>query len=349
MGMFSNGKQLPGQIGADILDYSMTNTAPESPAHTLDPRAAKCRVSIVIPVYNSEGVVGRTIDATNEAMRTAGVDYEIILVNDGSPDASWSIIRQAAESDERVTAIDLLRNYGQHTALLCGLRIATGDYVATIDDDMQNPPGEIIALLNKAMDGHDAVFGRFRVKQHAGYRRAGSRLIGMVNDRVFNKPKDLVLSNYRLLRRDVVDRMCAYRSTFPYIPGLAIMFATSPANEWVEHHPRPVGKSNYNLIRILSLVARILFNYSSYPLRLVTTLGMIVTVISFALGTFYLTRALITEISVPGWTTIVVLLSFFNGVSLLIMGMLGEYMVRLIRHTSAAEPYYVRERVGPDG
>lgn len=317
-------------------------------SHTLDPRAQSCRVSIVIPVYNSEGVVGQTLEAIKVAMEEASLDYEVILVNDGSPDGSWPIIAEAAKNDPHITAIDLLRNYGQHTALLCGLRTATGDYIATIDDDMQNPPSEIIPLLNKAMDGHDAVFGRFREKKHAGYRRAGSRLIGLVNDGVFNKPKDLILSNFRLLRRDVVERMCAYRSTFPYIPGLAIMFATSPANEWVEHRERPVGTSNYNLFRILSLVARILFNYSSYPLRVVALMGMAATLVSFALAFFYIIRALFTEVSVPGWTTIVVLLSFFNGISLLIMGMLGEYMVRLIRHTSAAEPYYVRERIGPD-
>ena len=170
------------------------------------------RYSAVIPVFKSATIVGDTIDQTVAFFEAFGCDYEVIAVNDGSPDGSWAVLAQKAAANPRILAIDLLRNYGQHTALLCGLKQSSGDYVITLDDDLQNPPAEIVHLIRAAGEGHDVVFGRFRQKQHAAYRRLGSRMVGLLNDRIFHKPEDLVLSNFRIIRRDVVDRVCAYRT-----------------------------------------------------------------------------------------------------------------------------------------
>lgn len=304
--------------------------------------------SVVIPVFNSEAIIGSTIDRTVEFFTRQGWAYELILVNDGSTDRSWQVLREKAAENPRVKAFDLLHNYGQHTALFCGLNRSKGDYVITMDDDLQNPPEEIIHLVTKAQEGHDLVFGRFRQKQHAGYRRLGTRLINTMNQHIFDKPKDLTLSNFRIIRRDVVDRMCAYKTSYPYIPGLALMFSNNPANTWVEHHSRPVGKSNYNLYKILELVMRIVFNYSSLPLRVVNFTGIFVAGLSFVLGVFYLARAIIVGISVPGWATLIVLLSFLNGLILLMLGMLGEYIVRLLSQVSSPQMYYIQEMINAD-
>jgi glycosyltransferase involved in cell wall biosynthesis len=271
---------------------------------------------------------------------------EIILVNDGSTDGSWAVLQSCARRHRNVRAIDLLKNYGQHSAILCGLRESSGEYVIIMDDDLQNPPEEIPKLIAKANEGHDLVFGRFRKKRHALYRRWGSILVGLVNRFIFRKPKGLVLSNFRILHRSVVGRVCAYRSIQPYIPGLSLLYATRPANVLVDHHERPVGSSNYNLVRITRLMMRILFAYSAFPLRLVATLGLLVSVFSFLLGTFYLVRPLFREVAVQGWTTLVVLLAFFNGITLLMLGMLGEYVVRVLNQTSGSSQYEVRAVVG---
>lgn len=304
--------------------------------------------SVIIPVFNSEPIIGATIDRTVAFFEAQGWEYELVLVNDGSSDRSWEIIREKAAVNPHLKAFNLLHNYGQHTALYCGLQRSSGDYVITMDDDLQNPPEEIVHLVTKAQEGHDLVFGRFRQKQHAGYRRLGTRLINGMNQYIFDKPKELVLSNFRIIRRDVVDRMRAYKTSYPYVPGLALMFATNPANTWVEHHPRPVGKSNYNLYKILELVMRIVFNYSSLPLRLVNFIGMAVAGLSFVLGVFYLARAIVVGISVPGWATLIVLLSFLNGLILLMLGMLGEYLVRLLNQVSSPQIYYIREMLNVD-
>jgi polyisoprenyl-phosphate glycosyltransferase len=303
------------------------------------------KYSAVIPVYNSEPIVRTTIECTSAFFQELGEPYEIIAVNDGSTDRSWNVLRACAAEDPHVVAVNLLHNYGQHTALLAGLAISKGDYVITLDDDMQNPPEEIIHLIRTADEGHDAVFGRFRQKQHAGYRKIGTRIIGWMNTAVFHKPRDLVLSNFRLLRRDVVDRICRYHTAYPYIPGLVLMFSASPANVAVEHRARTVGKSGYSLPKILALVMRILFNYSAFPLKVVSTLGAAIAGLSFVLGLFYLVRALFTGFEVAGWATLVVMLAFFNGLLILMVSMLGEYLVRLLNQSSRDRSYEVAEVV----
>lgn len=305
-------------------------------------------LSIVIPVYNSEAIVGDTIDRTVQLCRDAGLDYEVILVNDGSSDDSWEVLVERAEGNPRIVAVDLLKNSGQHTAVFAGLKLTCGEYVVTMDDDLQNPPAEIIPLLAKAREGYDLVMGRFHQKRHSLFRRLGSKLVGWMNRRIFHKPKDLVLTSFRCIRHDVVERMVEYRTAFPYIPGLALMFSRSRANVLVEHHSRPVGSSGYSLSRILAVVFRVLFNYSSFPLRLVSAIGLTITGMAFALSTFLLLRALIVGTTVPGWTSVAVMVSFFNGVTLLIISMLGEYLVRLLNQSSQPAGYHIRAIVNRD-
>jgi len=307
------------------------------------------KYSVVIPVYNSEGIVGETVDRTIAFFEKEELAYEIILVNDGSPDNSWDIVREKAETNKHVIAINLLRNYGQHTAVLCGMRKSTGDYVVTLDDDMQNPPENMILLIEKAKEGYDLVVGRFKEKKHALYRRWGSLLVRSINMRVFNQPKDFITTSFRLIRRDVVDRICSYHTSYPYITGLALMFSGKRANVLVEHHERAVGKSNYNLFKITELMMRILFNYSAYPLRLVSLIALLIVGLSSVLGVFYFLRGLLGYSTVAGWTTVVVLLSFFNGITILILAMLGEYTVRLLNQTSAADSFHVSEIVEHNG
>jgi polyisoprenyl-phosphate glycosyltransferase len=301
--------------------------------------------SIVIPVYNSEALVGETVDRVVEVFTSAGLKHELILVNDGSHDDSWAVIADRARAHPQVTAINLLKNYGQHHANLAGFRESTGDFVITMDDDLQNPPEEALKLIDQAMHGHDVVFGKFERKQSAGYRRIGTRLIGMINRRIFLQPPDLVVSNHRILRRDVVDRICAARNAHPYITGQALMYSRNPANAEVRHETRPSGKSNYSLLRILSLVLTILFSYSSWPLRATALGGFAVAGLSFLLGGFYLLSALWRDTRVEGWTTLVVLVAVLSGITIAMVSMIGEYVVRTLDAVSTRESYHVSEKV----
>jgi glycosyltransferase involved in cell wall biosynthesis len=301
--------------------------------------------SVVIPVYNSQDVVGSTIDRVVEVFESAGLGYQVVLVNDGSRDGSWDVIAERARRSPHVVALDLLRNYGQHHANLAGLREATGDFVITMDDDLQNPPDQVLLLIEKALEGHDVVFGRFERKQARGYRRLGSRMINVINRRVFEQPPGLAVSNFRILRRDVVERICGSRTAHPYITGQALMFSSNPADVLVRHDARASGTSNYGMRRIASLVLTILFSYSVFPLRAAAALGFAVAAFSFLLGLFYLVRSFFVDSAVPGWTTIAVLLAVLNGVVIMLLSMLGEYVVRTLNAVSAVTTYHVSERV----
>jgi glycosyltransferase involved in cell wall biosynthesis len=302
--------------------------------------------SVVIPVFNSEKLVGATAEGVLAVFAERDLPLQLVLVNDGSTDGSWEVIRElACVHSGVVVAVDLLTNYGQHHANLAGLRETTGDYVITMDDDGQNPPDQVPLLIDAAMRGHDVVFGDFERKQAAGYRRLGSRLIGMINRRVFGQPPDLVVSNFRILRRDVVDRICASRTAHPYLTGQALMYSGNRAHVQVRHEPRALGTSTYSLTRILTLVFTILFSYSSWPLRALALVGFGIAVLSFVLGAIYLVNGLLTDTRVEGWTTLVVLLSVFSGFTIGLLSMLGEYVVRTLHAVSAQDTYHVRQVV----
>jgi glycosyltransferase involved in cell wall biosynthesis len=305
------------------------------------------RYSVVIPVYRSAAIVGETIDRTAAALDREGLDYEIVLVDDGSPDGTWAVLEKKARENPRVVAIRLMRNYGQHTALLCGLRHATGDYAITMDDDLQNPPEEIRHLVDKAKEGdHDLVIGRFAAKRHPLGRRLGSRVVSLLNERVFGKPRDFVITNFRLIRRDVLDRICAHRTHFPYVTGLALLYSANRANDLVEHHPRREGASGYSLTKIARLVLAILFNYSGFPLHVVALLGFVLAGSSFLLGVVVFVRRLLHGTVAPGWASLVVVVAFFNGFIFLMISIVGEYVIRLQYQFSVPQPYAISHVVG---
>jgi glycosyltransferase involved in cell wall biosynthesis len=318
----------------------MSAVVPDPRAHTY---------SVVIPVYNSEQVVGATIDDVVAVFAAQGLPLQLVLVNDGSRDRSWEVVAEKVATIPGAVAVNLLKNYGQHHANLAGLRETTGDYVVTMDDDGQNPADQVPLLIEAALaGGHDVVFGRYDEKKAPFYRRLGSVLIGLVNRRIFHQPADLAVSNFRILRRDVVDRICASRTAHPYVTGQALLYSSRRGNVTVRHASRAAGSSNYGARRILRLVLTILFSYSSWPLRALATLGFGVAALSFVLGGIYLVNGLVNDTQVEGWTTIVVLLAVFNGFTIGLLSMLGEYVVRTLNAVSAQDSYHVLERVHGD-
>ena len=302
------------------------------------------KISIVVPVYNSENIVSQTVEEIIKESEKSRLNFEIILVNDGSKDNSWSVIKNLALNHKQVKAINLIKNFGQHNAVLCGFQHSTGDFVVTMDDDMQNPPSEIIKLVNKIEEGdYDLVFGKFREKKHPFYRKLGSKLINYLNEKIFKKPKEITLTNFRIIRKDVIKRVLSHNTAYPYIPGLLLMYSTNVANVMVEHHERAEGKSNYTLKKILSLMSNLLINYSSFPLKVLSTIGILVSGISFFLGLYYLISGLIGGTQVPGWTTLVVLISFLGGFIIILLGLIGEYLSRILDQIANQKSYYIKE------
>ncbi|MEM9003740.1 MAG: glycosyltransferase family 2 protein [Cyanobacteria bacterium P01_F01_bin.86] len=302
-------------------------------------------LSIVVPVYRSEKFVTRTVQEIRKSLEELGRSYEIVLVDDGSPDNSWQVISELATTFEEVKSLRLVKNYGQHTAIICGIENSKGKYVVTMDDDLQNPPSEIGKLLGKIEEGYDLVFAKFREKKHAGYRKLGTKIIGLLNTKIFDKPKDISLTNFRIFTRSLADRITMYRVNEPYVPGLLLMHASRIGNVLTEHHERGEGKSNYSLGKILNLVTRLLFNYSSYPLKALSVIGAGIAILSFIWGMATVINQLFFGSNVEGWTTIVALMSFLNGFVILLLGVLGEYVVRISKTISHERAYHISEMV----
>lgn len=304
----------------------------------------KNTISIIIPVYNSENIILKTVASLLTEIKKNNYEAEIILINDGSPDQSWRVIKTIAEEHSIVKSINLVKNYGQHNAVLCGFKHSKNNYIITMDDDLQNPPSEIKHLVDKISESdYDLVFGKFKEKKHAAYRKIGSKLIGYLNYKVFNKPKNITLTNFRIIRRDLIQRVLKHKTAYPYIPGMLLMYSSKMANTMVEHHDREDGHSNYTMKKIVSLMSRLLINYSSYPLRMLSSIGIIVSFLSFFLGSMYLIKGLVTETPVQGWTTLVVLTSFLGGFIIVLLGVIGEYLSRILDQISSEDSYFVKE------
>lgn len=301
------------------------------------------KYSILIPVYNSESIVSKTVEETIKFFSSYNLSYEILLINDGSSDNSWDVIKGLAQSNKSIRAINLLKNYGQHSAIFCGMENCVGDLIITIDDDLQNPPEEIIHLINKIDEGFDLVFGKFRLKKHSWFRRQGTKIVSKLNSHIFQKPKGITLSNFRIFTKEVKDRAITMKTNKPYIPGILLLSSSIVGNVEVEHRPRSVGKSNYSMFKILRLLSRLLFNYSSYPLKLLSFLGVIVSLASFFAGSYYFSLAYFRGSEVPGWTTLVVMLSFFNGFLIIMLGVIGEYLSRILNQISKPKAYQIKE------
>ncbi len=305
-------------------------------------------VSLVIPVFNSSILLKKMISTTLNTIDKLPYEFELLMINDGSSDDSWSILQEIAQDEKRIKAVNLLKNYGQHNAVLCGMTYSNGDYIITMDDDLQNPPSEIIKLIDKISEGYDLVFGKFPQKKHANYRKLGTKLINYLNGKIFNKPKDITLTNFRIFNKAVCKAAIEYKTNYPYIPGLLLMNAQKISNTDTDHHPREVGKSNYSMIKIFKLMSNLLVNYSSYPLKILTIFGAIFSTISFTIGIVIFIKAIFAEGSIPGWASLMVMLSFMNGILIVMIGTLGVYISRTINQISQVQPYKISQEINFD-
>ena len=285
-------------------------------------------LSIVIPVYRGANTIGQVV-AELSALRPEG-GLEIILVNDGSPDNAGDVCQSLLpNAPVPIVYIEHARNYGEHNAVMTGLRRARGDYVITMDDDLQNPPEEVINLYDHSRIGSwDVVYTRYAVKQHAAWRNLGSRFANAVADRLLDKPKGLYLSSFRCMSRLVVESVTRYTGPYPYVDGLIMQVTQRIDSIEVRHLPRIEGRSNYTLTRLVRLWLNLATSFSLAPLRLATFLGIGMSV----LGTFgaaaTIAEALITRATPSGYASTMVVILLVGGVQSMILGVLGEYVGR---------------------
>lgn len=303
-------------------------------------------LSIVIPVYRGAASIGALVDAL-AALEIPG-GHEVILVNDGSPDDSAEICRRLAQrTDLAVTFLNLSRNFGEHNAVMAGLRHARGDYIITMDDDLQNPISEVVRLLEHARGGGwDVVYTYYAEKKHAAWRNLGSRFANKVADILLDKPRGLYLSSFRCMSAFVARSVTVYDGPFPYVDGLILQVTQHIDRIPVAHVARAHGQSNYTLRRLVRLWLNLFINFSAMPLRVSVVAGFAIGLMGIAGFILVIAEALLRA-PPPGWASLMAATLLISGVQMVMLGILGEYLGRLFLTANRKPQSIIREIVRP--
>jgi len=303
------------------------------------------QISIVIPVYRSQRILAVLVDAIADAMHSAGYAgrFELILVNDASPDDSWTIIEGLARHKPFVRGISLRKNTGQHNAIMAGLNHVRGNTVVLMDDDLQHPPAEIPALIDMINAGYDVCYTRYIGRQHPWWKQLGSRFNDRVATVLLKKPAGLYLSSFKALRRDIADQIVKYDGPFTYVDGLILNTTRSIGVRDITHQSRYEGESTYSFSKLLSLWLKMATSFSVLPLRLATYLGFALTGLSL-LMLIYIIFAKLFQPELPqGWASLIAAILLTGGVQTFCIGVVGEYLGRAYLRLNQHPQYVVGE------
>ena len=300
-------------------------------------------LSIVVPVYNSSSILSELCSQLVDAL--SDIDIEIILVDDGSQDSSWRVIKQLAEQIESVQGFRLTRNFGQDNAIMAGLNNSSGVYVVIMDDDLQHSPYDILTLLDYVKENEsDVCYADYSDgKYQAWWKNLGSYLNSKQAEYLIGKPGEIYLSPFKVISRLVVDSVVNYNGPYPYVDGLIFQSTSSITQISVKHNSRELGRSNYSFRKSLSVFMSHTTGFSVVPLRIASISGLIMAVLGFTLGIYYIYDYFISETRLEGWTTLAVLILFIGGMILLSLGMIGEYLGRMYLTNNKRPQFLVHE------
>ncbi len=311
-----------------------------------DINTALVELSVVVPVYRSQDCLRALVWATTSVLSqsmTAG-SYEIILVNDDSPDGSWKEIVSIASECPAVRGLSLLKNFGQHNATMAGLKESRGRYIVIMDDDLQHPPGAIPDIVMRLQAGADVCYTVYQHRKHATWKKVGSWINNAAATVLLGKPHALYLSSYKGLTRVVVDAITRYDGPFTYIDGLILDVTRNIDVLPVEHQDRLVGEGNYNIVRSVSLWLKMATSFSVLPLRIASVAGMLFGLLSAIFAAAIVLRVLFYGAPYPGWASVFVAVLFMGSVQLMSIGLVGEYIGRAYLRMNNKPQFVVRER-----
>ncbi len=303
--------------------------------------------SVIIPCYRSEAALPELFDRLSAQFESMGETWEVICVDDCSPDRTAEIVREAWAKDRRFKLVQHFRNYGQHQALLTGFRHARGRLVITMDDDLQHPPEEIPALV-AALGTYDVVIAAPESRRHAAHKNLGSLTMGWILRVVFKPPSGYVASAFRLMRDTVAIHLANAHTVYPYVSGMILQTTANVTKVYVRHDERRHGASNYTLRGLLRLASNLIINYTRLPLQLMVVVGILISLVSFGLILRVGYNKLFLFNYEAGWTSLIMVISFFGGLNLLGLAVVGEYMSRLLSEISAGSRVVIREALLDD-
>jgi len=323
-------------LAADLMELRSMPSPTDS--------AVRKRLSIVIPVYRGESSVRPLCERLAEPFGEV-FELEVVLVNDASPDGSAAVCRALAEEHPWIVFLDLARNFGEHNAVMAGLSHASGDAVVIMDDDFQNPPSEVIKLVEALEEGADVVFSRYAKKRHHWFRNVGSSFNNAVATVMLKKPRDLYLSSFKALNRFTVDEITRYTGPYPYVDGLILRTTRNYGTVLVEHNEREAGESNYTLRKLVRLWLNMFTNFSILPLRVASIAGLVFAFIGLALALVFAIQRLRNPDMAAGWASLICTVLIVSGVQLFALGMIGEYLGRLFLKDNGSPQYVVRHKL----
>jgi glycosyltransferase involved in cell wall biosynthesis len=300
-----------------------------------------------VPVYNSAASLVALASEVHRALPAGS--FELVLVNDGSLDDSWSVIRSLAESDARVRGINLMRNYGQHNALLAGIRAARGEVVITMDDDLQHPPKEIARLLDELAQGFDVVYGTPARLPHSPLRNLSSRITKLVLQRAMGARTARRISAFRAFRTSLRRAFENYSSPFVSIDVILTWGTRRFSSVIVEHRPRTVGRSQYTFRRLISHALTVATGFSTLPLRLASVLGFCFTILGLVVLLFVVGTYVFRGGGVPGFPFLASIIAIFSGAQFFALGIIGEYLARIHGRMMERPTYAIAEAVAHEG
>ncbi len=304
------------------------------------------KLSFVIPCYGSEKTIGHVVE---EIKRTVEIKndyiYEIILVNDHSPDGVFTVIRELCKEDPKVKAVSLTRNFGQQAALMAGQNQVTGDIVICLDDDGQSPVNELHRLLDKLNEGYDVVYAGYGTKKQSMLKNFGSWLNLRMVEILLNRPRKIKLSSYFVMRRLISDEMIKYKNPYPYNIGLILSITRKIASIDCEDRERLNGKSGYTFAKLVGIWLDGFTNFSVQPLRVATVLGGICGAFGFGFGIYTVIHKIMNPDIPAGYSAIISMISFIGGMILLMLGMIGEYIGRIFISINKIPQYVINEKI----
>lgn len=289
-----------------------------------------CKLSIVVPVYRSALILPQLVEQIHAEMRKEGLDgnFELLLINDDSPDNSWQVIRALAATHSFIKGISLRRNFGQHNAIMAGLNHVSGEFVVLMDDDLQHPPHAIGDMVRALSEGFDVCYTNYLNRQHAAWKKLGSRFNDWVATHLLGKPKGLYLSSFKGLRKEIVREVIRYDGPYAYVDGLILDVTRSITAIDIEHQDRHEGKGNFNLRRSISLWLKMATSFSVLPLRLATYAGFALAALSLAMIVFIVAQKFLHPEFPRGWASLIATILLIGGIQTLCIGMIGEYLGR---------------------
>ena len=299
----------------------------------------------MVPVYRSADCLPDLATCVQRAVSSRFTRYELILVNDNSPDASWDVISSLVRQHPFVVGVNLRKNVGQDNAIMAGLHHASGDAVVIMDDDLQHDPADIPALCQPLRDRFDVVYARFERKRQALWKNLGSWFADRVAVIVLGKPPDVYMSPYKAMRREMVDEIVKYNGPFAYVDGIIFNITSHITQVDAEHNARFAGKSNYNFLRSIKVWLKLATGFSVIPLRIATFIGGTISILSFLAAVFFVIQALVLEKIPEGYPSLIVALFFLGGIQLMGLGAVGEYIGRIFITQNKTPQFTVKEVV----